>query len=189
MTQIHRPGPQTLERLHARCFWFTGLPASGKSTLARLLDRRLQAAGCRTCVLDGDTLRLGLNRDLGYTEADRIENIRRTAEVARLMVDAGLIVLSALISPFRSGRAFARSLFASGDFVEVFVDTPLEVCEQRDPKGLYAKARSGALKNFTGLDSPYEPPESPEIRICTTQLDPAQSVEILAAIALRERTL
>jgi bifunctional enzyme CysN/CysC len=148
-----------------RCLWFTGLSGSGKSTIANLLDKRLHADGCHTYVLDGDNVRHGLNRDLGFTEVDRVENIRRVAEVARLMVDAGLIVLVSFISPFRSERRMARDLFAPGEFVEVFVDTSLQECERRDVKGLYAKARRGELRNFTGIDSPYEPPETPEVHL------------------------
>ncbi len=148
-----------------RCVWFTGLSGSGKSTIANLLEKRLHAEGRHTYVLDGDNVRHGLNRDLGFIEADRVENIRRVAEVARLMVDAGLIVLVSFISPFRTERRMARDLFAAGEFIEVFIDTPLEVCEQRDVKGLYAKARRGELKNFTGIDSIYEAPETPEIRL------------------------
>jgi bifunctional enzyme CysN/CysC len=157
-----------------RCIWFTGLSGSGKSTIANLLDKRLHADGKHTYLLDGDNVRHGLNRDLGFTEVDRVENIRRVAEVAKLMVDAGLIVLVSFISPFRNEREMARELFDSGEFVEVFVDTSLEECEKRDVKGLYAKARQGQLKNFTGIDSPYEAPERPEIRLLTQQ----DSVEI-----------
>ncbi len=149
----------------AKCIWFTGLSGSGKSTIASMLEKRLYAEGKHTYVLDGDNIRHGLNRDLGFTEADRVENIRRIAEVAKLMVDAGLIVLVSFISPYSNERRMARELFEDGEFFEVYVDTPLEICEQRDVKGLYAKARSGDLKNFTGLDSPYEEPESPEIRL------------------------
>jgi bifunctional enzyme CysN/CysC len=151
-----------------KCIWFTGLSGSGKSTLANLLEKRLHAQGNHTYLLDGDNVRHGLNRDLGFTEADRVENIRRVAEVAKLMVDAGLIVLVSFISPFRSERRMARDLFAEGEFVEVYVDTPIEACEMRDVKGLYAKARRGDLQNFTGIDSPYETPEAPEIRLSTT---------------------
>jgi bifunctional enzyme CysN/CysC len=149
------------------CLWFTGLSGSGKSTIANLLEKRLFASGKHTYLLDGDNVRHGLNRDLGFTETDRVENIRRVTEIAKLFVDAGLIVLVSFISPYRAERRFARSQFADGEFIEVFVDTPLEVCERRDPKGLYRKARSGALANFTGIDSEYEPPESPEIRLDT----------------------
>lgn len=148
-----------------RVIWFTGLSGAGKTTIANALEMRLQAEGKHTYLLDGDNVRHGLNRDLGFAAADRVENIRRVAEVSRLMVDAGLIVLVSFISPFRSERRMARSLFAEAEFIEVFVDTPLEECERRDVKGLYAKARSGLLKNFTGIDSPYERPESPEIRL------------------------
>ena len=145
--------------------WFTGLSGAGKSTIANNLERKLHALGKRTFVLDGDNVRHGLNRDLGFTEADRVENIRRVAEVAKLFVEAGLITIVAFISPFRAEREMARELVAPGEFIEVFVDTPLEVCEQRDPKGLYKKARRGELRNFTGLDSPYEPPSDPELTL------------------------
>jgi bifunctional enzyme CysN/CysC len=145
--------------------WFTGLSGAGKSTVANLVDQRLYERGHHTFLLDGDNVRLGLNRDLGFTEADRVENIRRVAEVGKLMADAGLIVLCAFISPFRAERQMARELLGPGEFVEVFVDAPLEVAEGRDPKGLYAKARRGELANFTGIDSPYEPPEAPEVHL------------------------
>ena len=148
-----------------KVFWFTGLSGSGKSTIANAFEQKLHALGKHTYILDGDNVRHGLNRDLGFTETDRVENIRRVAEVAKLMVDAGLIVLVTFISPFRADRAMARSLFQEGEFIEVFVDTPLEVAEQRDPKGLYAKARRGVIKNFTGIDSPYEVPDKAELRI------------------------
>ena len=160
-----------------KCIWFTGLSGSGKSTLANLLERRLHSEGRHTYLLDGDNVRHGLNRDLGFTEADRVENIRRVAEVAKLMVDAGLIVLVSFISPFRSERRMARELFAEGEFVEVFVDTPIAECERRDVKGLYAKARKGELKNFTGIDSPYEAPARPELRLPTIETPPAACVE------------
>ena len=149
--------------------WFTGLSGSGKSTIANLVERQLVAQGQHTYLLDGDNVRHGLNRDLGFTDADRVENIRRVGEVAKLFVDSGLIVLVSFISPFRSERRMARELLQPGEFVEVFVDTPLEVCMQRDPKGLYEKARAGQIKNFTGIDSPYEAPEAPEITLSTTQ--------------------
>ena len=166
-----------------KCIWFTGLSGSGKSTLANLLEKRLYAEGKHTYLLDGDNVRHGLNRDLGFTEADRVENIRRVAEVARLMVDAGLTVLVSFISPFKSERRMARGLFAEGEFMEVFVDTPIEACEQRDVKGLYAKARKGELKNFTGIDSPYEAPEAPEVRLLTTEASPEACIEqILKAL-------
>jgi bifunctional enzyme CysN/CysC len=148
--------------------WLTGLSGAGKSTLANELEKRLRARGVRTYLLDGDNVRHGLNSDLGFSAEDRIENIRRVAEVAKLMVDAGLVVITAFISPFRAERQLARSLMAPGEFVEVYVNTPLVVAEQRDPKGLYKKARRGELKHFTGIDSPYEIPEKPEIVIDTT---------------------
>ena len=162
-----------------QCFWFTGLSGSGKSTLASLFEKRLHAEGKHTYVLDGDNVRHGLNRDLGFTEADRVENIRRVAEVAKLMTEAGLIVLVSFISPFRSERRMARDLFTKGEFVEVFVDTPIDTCEQRDVKGLYAKARRGELKNFTGIDSPYEAPEAAEIHLQTVQTSPEEAIEQL----------
>lgn len=162
-----------------RCVWLTGLSGSGKSTLANLLEKRLFAEGKHTYVLDGDNVRHGLNRNLGFTEADRVENIRRVAEVARLMVDAGLIVVVSFISPFAADRAMARSLFAPDEFIEVFVDTPLEECERRDVKGLYAKARKGELKNFTGIDSPYEAPSQADVHLQTAQLSLDQCVDSL----------
>ncbi len=164
-----------------RCIWLTGLSGSGKSTIANLLEKRLLADGRHTYVLDGDNVRHGLNRDLGFTEADRVENIRRVAEVARLMVDAGLIVIVSFISPFRAERRMARELFAPGEFVEVFVDTPLEECERRDPKGLYAKVRRGELRNFTGVDSPYEAPEGAEVHVRTVEREPQEWAREIAA--------
>ena len=164
-----------------RVVWLTGLSGSGKSTIANLVEKKLHANGRHTYLLDGDNVRHGLNKDLGFTDADRVENIRRVAEVARLMVDAGLIVLVSFISPFRAERAMARSLMADGDFVEVFVDTPLAEAERRDVKGLYKKARAGELKNFTGIDSPYEAPEAPEIRVDTTTMSATQAAERITA--------
>ena len=168
-----------LKRQRARCLWLTGLSASGKSTVANLLEQRLVIEGRHTYLLDGDNVRHGLNRDLGFTEADRVENIRRVAEVSRLMVDAGLIVIVSFISPFQSERDFARSLFESGDFMEIFVDASVEACARRDPKGLYAKAMRGEIRNFTGLDSPYEKPERPDLRLDTEKLSPEECVELV----------
>ena len=165
----------------ARVVWLTGLSGAGKSTIANLLEKRLAADGRLTYLLDGDNVRHGLNKDLGFTEEDRVENIRRVAEVAKLMVDAGLIVLVSFISPFRAERRMARELMAPGEFVEVFVDTPIAEAERRDVKGLYAKARAGQLKNFTGVDSPYEAPEHPEIHIDTTRLSPEDAAEQIFA--------
>jgi len=163
----HRPG----------VVWFTGISGAGKSTIANALERRLHALGCHTVTLDGDNVRHGLNRDLGFTDADRVENIRRVAEVARLMADAGLLVLVSFISPFRAERDAARALVETGEFVEVHVDTPLDVAERRDRKGLYRKARAGNLPHFTGIDSPYEPPPSPEVRIDTVTSSVEESVD------------
>jgi bifunctional enzyme CysN/CysC len=161
--------------------WFTGLSGAGKSTIANLVEKQLHADGRQTYLLDGDNVRHGLNKDLGFTDEDRVENIRRVAEVARLMVDAGLIVMVSFISPFRSERRMARALVGAGEFIEVFVDTPLEQAEARDAKGLYKKARRGELKNFTGIDSPYEAPEDPEIQLDTTQLTPeAAALRVIA---------
>jgi len=166
--------------------WFTGLSGAGKSTIANLVETELHRRGCHTYMLDGDNVRHGLNKDLGFTQADRVENIRRIAEVARLMTDAGLIVLVSFISPFRSERRMARELVADGEFLEVFVDTPLEIAEQRDPKGLYAKARRGELANFTGIDSPYEPPEHAELRLDTTALSSEEcAAQVVAALGER----
>ena len=160
-------------------FWFTGLSGSGKSTIANLFEKKLHAAGKHTYILDGDNVRHGLNRDLGFTDADRVENIRRVAEVARLMADAGLVVIVSFISPFAAERRMARELMADGEFVEVFVDTPFEECARRDPKGLYARALSGEIKNFTGVDSPYETPENPEIHLRTLGKSAEDMVELL----------
>ncbi|PVY70808.1 adenylylsulfate kinase [Tamilnaduibacter salinus] len=153
--------------------WFTGLSGSGKSTIANALDVALYRRGYHTFLLDGDNVRHGLNKDLGFSDSDRVENIRRIGEVSKLFTDAGLIVLSAFISPFTSDRRMVRNLFPSGEFIEVFMDTPLETCEDRDPKGLYEKAREGKIKHFTGIDSPYEPPEHAEVVLDTSR----QSVE------------
>ncbi len=163
----------------SRLLWFTGLSGSGKSTIANLVEKKLYALGKHSFLLDGDNIRHGLNKDLGFTDADRIENIRRVGEVAKLMTDAGLIVLTAFISPFRAEREMVRAMLPNGEFAEIFVDTPLEVAEARDVKGLYKKARSGALKNFTGIDSPYEAPINPDIHIDTTKMSPEDAAEMI----------
>jgi bifunctional enzyme CysN/CysC len=178
---VTRTGRAQLKGQRACALWFTGLSGAGKSTIANLVEKRLHALGRHTYLLDGDNIRHGLNRDLGFTDADRVENIRRVAEVSKLMVDAGLIVLVSFISPFRSEREMARGLLAAGEFFEIFVDTPLAEAEKRDPKGLYRKARRGELPHFTGIDSPYEPPQDPEIRIDTTALSAAQAAERIIA--------
>ncbi|WP_176041536.1 sulfate adenylyltransferase subunit CysN [Burkholderia stabilis] len=170
-----------------RIVWLTGLSGAGKSTIANLVEKRLHALGRHTYLLDGDNVRHGLNRDLGFTEADRVENIRRVAEVARLMLDAGLITLVSFISPFRAERDMARALVGPDEFVEVFVDTPLAIAEERDPKGLYKKARRGELKHFTGIDSPYEPPGQPELRVDTVAESPEIAADRIVAYLLRER--
>ena len=167
-TSIDQAARSELKGHPPAVFWFTGLSGSGKSTIANAFEQRLHAMGVHTYLLDGDNVRHGLNRDLGFTEVDRVENIRRVAEVAKLMSDAGLVVLTAFISPFKAERQLARELIGEDRFIEVFVDTPLNIAEQRDPKGLYKKARRGELKNFTGIDSPYELPEAPEMVISTT---------------------
>ena len=191
---IHRQHLDVSRETHASLkgqkpavLWFTGLSGAGKSTIANLVEKKLVARGKHTFLLDGDNVRHGLNRDLGFTEADRIENIRRVGEVARLMADAGLIVLTAFISPFRAERDMVRAMLAEGEFIEVFVDTPLAEAEKRDAKGLYAKARAGELKNFTGIDSPYEPPEAPEIRIDTTKLSAEQAADVIVEELLKRR--
>jgi bifunctional enzyme CysN/CysC len=176
---VSREAHAALKHQKPAVLWFTGLSGSGKSTIANLVEKKLHAMGKHTFLLDGDNVRHGLNRDLGFTEADRIENIRRVGEVAKLMTDAGLIVLTAFISPFRAEREMVRAMMPEGEFVEVFIDTPLDVAESRDVKGLYKKARSGELKNFTGIDSPYEAPEQPEIRIDTTRMEPAEAVDLI----------
>ncbi len=162
-----------------RVLWLTGLSGSGKSTLANLLEKKLFEQGKHTYLLDGDNIRHGLCGDLGFSDKDRVENIRRISEVAKLFVDAGNIVLTAFISPFQADRDYCRKLLEDGEFVEVFVDTPLDVCEQRDPKGLYKKARSGEIKDFTGIDSTYEAPKSPEIHLEYQDEQPEQTAERL----------
>ncbi len=182
---VNKDSRAEIKHQKARCLWFTGLSGSGKSTVANLVERKLHSMGRHTYILDGDNVRHGLNRDLGFTEADRVENIRRVAEVSKLMVEAGLIVLVSFISPYRSERQLARSLFEEGEFLEVFVDTPIEVCEQRDPKGLYAKARRGEILNFTGIDSDYERPENAELILDTVQNDPERCAELIVEQLLR----
>ncbi len=175
-----------LKHQRAAILWFTGLSGAGKSTVANIVEQRLHALGHHTMLLDGDNVRHGLNRDLGFTEADRVENIRRAGEVAKLMTEAGLIVLCSFISPYQAERAMVRNLVAEGEFIEIFVDTPLEQCIERDPKGLYAKAKAGKIKNFTGFDAPYEAPEAPEIHLRTLEETPEQMAErVLDGLKLR----
>ncbi|HEX5648090.1 MAG TPA: sulfate adenylyltransferase subunit CysN [Steroidobacteraceae bacterium] len=176
---VNRKSRAAIKGQRPAVLWLTGLSGAGKSTIANLVEKKLHALGKHTYMLDGDNVRHGLNRDLGFTDADRVENIRRVSEVSKLMVDAGLIVLVSFISPFRAERRMARALFDEGEFHEVHVDTPIAVAETRDPKGLYKKARRGELKNFTGIDSPYEAPESPEIYVDTTRHTPEQSAEAI----------
>ena len=184
---VSRETHATLKGQRAAVLWFTGLSGAGKSTIANLVEKKLSARGRHTFLLDGDNVRHGLNRDLGFTEADRIENIRRVGEVARLMADAGLIVLTAFISPFRAERHMVRRMIPDGEFFEIFVDTPLAEAEKRDAKGLYAKARAGELKNFTGIDSPYEPPEKPELRIDTTEMSADEAADLIVEELLKRR--
>ena len=180
-TTITRDDHASLKNQKPRVLWFTGLSGSGKSTIANEVEKQLALMNRHTFLLDGDNVRHGLNKDLGFTETDRIENIRRIGEVARLMADAGLIVLTAFISPFRAERQMVREMIPEGEFIEIFVDTPLEVAESRDVKGLYKKARSGELQNFTGIDSPYEAPEDPEIRVNTVDMTPLEAAEYIIA--------
>ncbi|MEB3902382.1 adenylyl-sulfate kinase, partial [Pseudomonas putida] len=182
---VNREAHAALKGQAPRVLWFTGLSGAGKSTIANLVERKLHALGKHTYLLDGDNVRHGLNRDLGFTEADRVENIRRVAEVARLMLDAGLITLVSFISPFRAERDMARSLAGEGNFLEIFIDAPLALAEQRDPKGLYQKARRGELKNFTGIDSPYEPPVNPELHIDTQRETAEAAAERIVEALLR----
>ena len=176
---VTRQAHAALKHQTPAVLWFTGLSGAGKSTIANLVEKKLHFLGRHTFLLDGDNVRHGLNKDLGFTDADRVENIRRVGEVARLMTDAGLIVITAFISPFRAERKMVREMMAPGEFVEIFIDTPLAEAERRDVKGLYKKARAGELKHFTGIDSPYEPPEAPELRIDTTALTPGQAADLI----------
>jgi bifunctional enzyme CysN/CysC len=182
---VTREKRMALKHQKPAVLWFTGLSGAGKSTIANLVDKTLYRMNRHTFLLDGDNVRHGLNRDLGFTEADRIENIRRVGEVARLMTDAGLIVITAFISPFRAERQMVREMMAPGEFIEIFVDTPLKEAEARDVKGLYRKARAGQLRNFTGIDSPYEAPSAPEIRIDTTGTSPERAAELVIDYLLR----
>jgi bifunctional enzyme CysN/CysC len=182
---VHKESRAKQKHQQAKILWFTGLSGSGKSTIANLVEKKLHAMGKHTYLLDGDNVRHGLNKDLGFTDADRVENIRRVGEVARLMVDAGLIVLTAFISPFQAERQMVREIVGDGEFIEVFVDTPLEVCEARDVKGLYKKARAGDLKNFTGIDSPYEIPKSAEIHLNTVDHSADEAAEYIVNKLMR----
>ena len=177
--KISKEDREKLKNQKAVVFWLTGLSGSGKSTIANRLEEKLFNLGKHTYILDGDNIRFGLNSDLGFSEKDREENIRRIGEVAKLFVDAGIIVITAFISPFRKDRERVRKLFPNGEFVEIFIDTPLEVCKERDPKGLYQKAERGEIGNFTGIDSPYEKPENPEIHIDTTKMDIEEATNII----------
>ncbi|MDB5693279.1 MAG: cysC [Alphaproteobacteria bacterium] len=184
---VTREARAALKGQQPRLLWFTGLSGAGKSTIANLVEKKLLARGRHSFMLDGDNVRLGLNRDLGFTDADRAENIRRVGETARLMLDAGLIVLAAFISPFRAERRMVRAMLPEGEFMEIFVDVPLAEAERRDPKGLYAKARDGRIPNFTGIGSPYEPPEQPEIRIDTTEMSPEEAAELIVRTVIGQQ--
>ncbi|HEX8309530.1 MAG TPA: adenylyl-sulfate kinase [Allosphingosinicella sp.] len=181
---VTREARSAMKGQKARLLWFTGLSGAGKSTIANLVEKKLHLQGRHTFLLDGDNVRLGLNRDLGFSDADRAENIRRVGETARLMLDAGLIVLAAFISPFRAERRMVREMLGEGEFVEVYVDVPLDVAEERDPKGLYAKARDGLIPNFTGIGSPYEAPEAPEIRVDAAAMSPEEAAEMVVRYLL-----
>jgi len=185
-TDISRERRASLKNQRPAVLWLTGLSGAGKSTIANLVEKNLARMNRHTFLLDGDNVRHGLNKDLGFTEADRIENIRRVGEVSRLMTDAGLIVIASFISPFRAERLMVREMMAPGEFLEIYVDTPMSNAEQRDVKGLYRKARSGQLKNFTGIDSPYEPPIDPEVHIDTTQLTAQQAADLIVDRLLAE---
>ena len=178
-TKVSRAQRELLLEQRATLIWFTGLSGSGKSTLAVQLEAQLHTKGFKTYLLDGDNIRSGLNKDLSFSDEDRVENIRRIAEVSSLMLDAGTIVLSAFISPFRADREHVKQIVGADSYIEVFVDTPLEICEQRDVKGLYKKARAGEVKNFTGIDSPYERPENPDVIIPTHRMSVDDSLNLL----------
>ena len=178
-TQVSQQQREELLKQRAKLIWFTGLSGSGKSTLAVQLEAQLFATGYKTYLLDGDNIRTGLNKDLSFTDEGRVENIRRIGEVAKLMLDSGVIVLSAFISPFKSDRDQVKKIVGAGNYIEVFVDTPIEICEQRDVKGLYKRARAGEVKNFTGIDSPYERPENADIAIPTHQMSIDEAVTLL----------
>lgn len=183
-TKVSKAQREALMSQHARLIWFTGLSGSGKSTLAVQLEAQLHAAGIKTYLLDGDNIRAGINKDLNFTDEGRVENIRRIGEVAKLMLDAGVVVLSAFISPFKADRDQVRTIVGTENYIEVFVDAPLEVCEQRDVKGLYKKARAGEVKNFTGIDSPYEAPEASDVVIPTGTMSVDESVGVLMEMIL-----
>jgi adenylylsulfate kinase len=178
-TKVSKEQREAALNQHAKLIWFTGLSGSGKSTIAVQLEAQLHEKGFKTYLLDGDNIRSGLNKDLSFADDGRVENIRRIGEVSKLFLDAGVLVLSAFISPFRADREQVRNIVGAENFYEVFVDAPLEVCEQRDVKGLYKKARAGEVKNFTGIDSPYEAPESPDVHVQTHQISVDQSIEKL----------
>ncbi len=188
-TKVSREQRSALLKQSPKLIWFTGLSGSGKSTLAVQLEAVLHAKGFKTYLLDGDNIRAGINKDLSFTDADRVENIRRIGEVSKLMLDAGIIVLSAFISPFQSDRDYVKKIAGPENYIEVFVDTPIEVCEQRDVKGLYKKARAGEIKNFTGIDSAYEIPVSPDIIIQTHVLNVNDSLALLLSVVERKIAL
>lgn len=183
-TKVSKDQREAILNQRARLIWFTGLSGSGKSTLAVQLEAQLHALGFKTYLLDGDNIRSGLNKDLTFTEEGRVENIRRIGEVARLMLDAGIVVLSAFISPFKADREQVKAIVGEQNYIEVFVDAPIEICEQRDVKGLYKKARAGEVKNFTGIDSPYEIPDTPDVTIQTGTLSVEESIATLMKIIL-----